>query len=360
MTKKIQNWAIANKIHLIGWSLYIFCEVLLIGFASGRFGKPEAYLFHYSLNIILFYLNTFIVLKSGYDRSRLHVAILSSYLIMEIVLFISLKVLVDAVLIGPQAGQLFGFVDLPYFLQTLWRVLQFIGLSFFLFMFIRYKRERLEKEQSKEKEHEGSLRNKELEVALHEATNAYLKAQINPHFIFNILGFIHDSVLRTDARAAQAVIDLSELIRFAVNSDQNDQEPQMSLEITQVESLIRLYQLRFKERAFVQFTYQNGAGESRLIPLVLLTLVENLFKHGDIHIKDDPAKIDIAVDKQSLRISTYNRIMKGNQPQGFNKGMENIRTRLLLNYPDRCDMKYGQADVDHFFVWINIKAPTVS
>jgi hypothetical protein len=145
MTKEIQQWATKNKIHLIGWSLYIICEIVLIGFAAGRFGKPIAYLLHYSLNIILFYSNTFLVLKNGFSKRKWRVTIITSYLILEIALFIVLKVLIDAIIMGHQTGvKLFSFVNLPYLLQNLWRGLLFIGLSCYYFMFLRYKEERME------------------------------------------------------------------------------------------------------------------------------------------------------------------------------------------------------------------------
>ena len=358
MTKEIQKWVIKNKIHFIGWSLYIFCEVLLIGFATGRFGSPFAYVLHYSLNIILFYANTLLLLRN-FHRGRNRAAIVSVYVIGEISMFIILKFFSDAALIGHQAGRLFSFVDVPYLLEILWRGLLFIELSCFYFMFLRYKEERLEKERSQKQELEGYLRNKQLEIALHEATNSYLKAQINPHFMFNILGFIHDSVLRTDANAAQAVIDLSELMRFAVNSGQKESEPSLMEEILQVESLIRLYRLRFRQRVFVEFTHSNGAGEFRLIPLVLLTLVENLFKHGDIHKRDNPAKIDITADGKMLTISTYNLKKERKSPKGLLKGIENIQTRLGLNYLDSFSMDYGAIDGNHFFVRICININTL-
>ncbi|MET4081539.1 two-component system LytT family sensor kinase [Pedobacter sp. UYP30] len=354
MTKQIQKWAIANQIHIIGWSLYILCEVVLVGLAVGRFDKPVAYLLHYSLNIILFYSNTLLVLRNGLDRKRWRVVMFSAYLVVEIAIFITLKTFIDAMLVGHQAELFFDFVDLPYLMQTLWRCLFFIGLSCFYYMFLRYEEERLKKELSQRQELESHLRNKELETALHEATNSYLKAQINPHFIFNILGFIHDSVLRTDAQAAQAVIDLSELMRFAVNAGQQDLEPPLMEEILQVESLIRLYQLRFKERVFVEFTHSNVAGEFRLIPLVLLTLVENLFKHGNIHKKDNPAKIDVTTDGKTLTISTYNLKKEDKAPKGLLRGLENIQTRLRLNYKGRFSMEYGTIDSDHFFVRLDI------
>lgn len=355
MTKEILQWATRNKIHLIGWFLFIICEIVLIGFAAGRFGKPIAYLLHYALNIVLFYSNTFLVLKNGFSKRKWRITIISSYLILEIALFIALKISIDAILIGHQSGvQLFSFVDLPYLLQNLWRGLLFIGLSCYYFMFLRYKKERMEKEQSQKQEHEGYKRNKELEIALHQSTNAYLKAQINPHFIFNTLGFIHDSVLRTDAQAAQAVIDLSELMRFAVNSGHTDQDPFLLEEIQQVESLIRLYKLRFKERVFVEFTHSTAAGESRLIPLILLTLVENLFKHGDIHKSDDPAKIAITTNDGTLKIYTYNLKKEGKTPQGFHNGMANVSTRLEYNYTGRFKMHYGEIDGKHFFVEITL------
>jgi len=137
------------------------------------------------------------------------------------------------------------------------------------------------------------------------------------------------------ASAARAVIDLSGLIRFAVNSSHINQQPFRIEEILQLESLIRIYKLRFKERVLVEFTHSKAAREYRLIPLMLLTLAKNLFKHGNIHKKQDPAKIDIAMNGFTLTISTYNLQKDGELPQGFHGGLVNILTRLEYNYPYR-------------------------
>jgi len=358
MTKEITKWIIKHRIHLIGWTLFILSEVLFIGFAAAQFGKPIAYLLHYTLNVLLFYINTSILLKTNCRKTYWQILVLTTYLISELILFVFLKALIDASLLEHSEKSFFYFVNLPYLLQTTFRVLFFIGLSCFYFMFIQYKKERNEKENIMRHDLEASIKNKELEIALQQATNAYLKAQINPHFMFNVLGFIHDSVLKTESQAAQAIIDLSELMRFAVNSGSGEEEPPLAEEIQQVESLIRLYQQRFKDRVFVEFSYNEDAGDCKLIPLVLLTLVENLFKHGDIHSQDDPAKINISTDANAIKITTYNLKKDANEPKGFNKGLQNILTRLEHNYPQRFEMNYGEKKGKYFYV--EIKVTTLS
>lgn len=354
MIKEITKWIIKHQLHLIGWTLFILAEILFIGFAAGKFGEPIAYLLHYMLNIILFYVNTFLLLKIDGKKTVCRLFSLMTCVLMEIVSFVFLKAMIDALLLAQGGKTYFYFINLPYLLQTTFRVLFFMGLSSFYFMFVQYKKEQNEKESIMRHDLESSIRNKELEIELHQATNAHLKAQINPHFMFNVLGFIHDSVLKTNSQAAQAVIDLSELMQFAVNSGNGEEEPPLAEEILQVESLIRLYQLRFKERVFVEFNYTKAAAEQKLIPLVVLTLVENLFKHGDIHNQKDPAKIDISADGGTIKISTYNLKKHGEIPQGFHKGIQNISTRLEHNYPDRYELSYGDKKEKYFFVEIKV------
>ncbi|TBO44271.1 sensor histidine kinase [Pedobacter kyonggii] len=354
MTKKILQWAKCYRIHLIGWSLYIISEILLIGFAVGRFGSPVGYLLHYTLNIILFYSNTALLRQNAVKASDYRWLILTLTMVGEILLFLGLKILIDVLIKWPDdwVKTYIDYLTIPNLLQTLWRALLFIGLSCFYFMFLRYEEERRKKELAERQKYENYIHTKELEVTLHETTNAYLKAQINPHLIFNILGFIHDSVLRTDEKTAQAVIDLSELMRFAINSRDGEAEPTLSGEIQQVETLIRLYRLRFKERLFVEFIYPSEAKEIRFIPLVLLTLVENLFKHGDIHDAQDPAKINISLSNAGLRISTNNKIKTGFKAAGFHKGLENIEKRLKLSYGDHAKLEFTAGDDKHFSVMV--------
>jgi two-component system LytT family sensor kinase len=93
-----------------------------------------------------------------------------------------------------------------YFFSDLWRALQFIGLAAFYYLFKQYQKTSLIKAQLEKDRVTSILLQKETEIRLAQANNAYLKAQINPHLLFNTLSFIYSDILETSPRAAEAVM----------------------------------------------------------------------------------------------------------------------------------------------------------
>ncbi|ALL05601.1 hypothetical protein AQ505_08910 [Pedobacter sp. PACM 27299] len=88
--------------------------------------------------------------------------------------------------------------------------------------------------------------------------------------------------------------------------------------------------------------------------MVLLTLTENIYKHGDLTEPLAPAQITISFQKDTLIINTRNFINTGLKPPGFNSGLENIRLRLLHTYGDRAELKYEKEPDNYFKVTVTV------
>ncbi|QNN42706.1 sensor histidine kinase [Pedobacter roseus] len=357
MTKKIFEWSKTQRIHLIGWSLFIFFEITLIGLAAGAFGKPLNYLLHYVLNIILFYTNAHLVLAKSFKKTNSWTRVCFLMLI-QIGLYIFLRSILNYIL--SDSSKEFNVVTIVEnyrsFFQSLWRGLFFIGLSCFYYLFIEYKEERTKREKAEKQEYLNNIRTKEMENELNVAQYEYLRAQINPHLLFNTLSFLYDSVRKFNEDAGQAVLNLADLMRFSLETRESPEEfPRLEEEINQIHNLISLNKIRKNQHQYIDLSFSEEVKNFRFIPLVIITLMENMLKHGNLKKPDQPGSLNINLSDGELSIKTTNLINTKIHQSGFNKGMENIRKRLSLAYSDKFTFSYEKRDEIHYDVTLVLR-----
>ncbi|WP_022822050.1 sensor histidine kinase [Hymenobacter norwichensis] len=173
---------------------------------------------------------------------------------------------------------------------------------------------------------------------------AMLKTQINPHFLFNTLNNIYSLTSRKSDKAPEAVLRLSEIMRYLLYESSTDTVP-LSRELAHLRSFLDLQRLRLSATAqdAIQLTVTGAPADCAhpIAPLLLLPLVENAFKHGDLAARPVAVQItlELASDGQ-LRFSVLNHVAPAdaerelpNQPGGV--GLVNLRRRLALLYPGR-------------------------
>ena len=178
---------------------------------------------------------------------------------------------------------------------------------------------------------QGEKKQKEVEAEL-----AWLKNQINPHFLFNTLNNI-SSLTQIDADKAQdTLMQLSDLLRYAMYETNKPKVP-LEGEVEFMRNYIELMKLRCNEMTRVnsQFTIQNSQLE--VAPLLFISLIENAFKHGMN--SNAPATIDISLIQEDGTL-VFN-CDKTNNPKptkdrsGSGIGLENTRRRMNLLYQGR-------------------------
>ena len=113
-------------------------------------------------------------------------------------------------------------------------------------------------------------------------------------------------------------------------------------EIEQVERLIELGRLRFDDRLNINFTYVLHDETISILPLVLITLVENMFKHGNVEVKNNPANIYVETSVDKIVYKTSNLIRKGMPSHSNETGLQNIRLRLEKTYPGMFIFNHGR------------------
>lgn len=357
MTEKIFKWGKVQRLHLIGWAIFITLEVGLIGLSMGFFGKALNYALHYILNIILFYTNAHFVLKKSFTKPKPWTRVII-LMIIQIGLYIFFRSYLNYVLEGTHKGFSIPTIITNHksFFQSLWRGLFFIVLSCFYFLFLQFKEERLKREHSERMEYLNDLKNKEMQNELHVAKYEYLRAQINPHLLFNILSFLYDSVRKFNEDAGEAVLNLAELMRFSLETKESPEEfPKLEEEMHQIDNLISLNKIRKDKEQYIDLFYPEEVKNFRFIPLVIITLLENMLKHGNLQKPNQPGLLDIKLSENELSINTSNLINTSIHHSGFNKGMENIEKRLGLAYGNKFSLSYGKRDGNYFDVNISLK-----
>ena len=178
---------------------------------------------------------------------------------------------------------------------------------------------------------------RELEKARTEAELQNLKNQLNPHFLFNTLNNIYSLIAIDQERAQLAVQDLSRLLRHVLYDNTPDMIP-LEREFEFTRSYIKLMSLRLSKNTTLEVHIPETGKGLVVAPLLFIPLVENAFKHGVSTMRDSYIRVSIEVqDDNRLEcvVENTNFPKKDNDRSGSGIGLQNLRRRLELLYPDR-------------------------
>jgi two-component system, LytTR family, sensor kinase len=166
----------------------------------------------------------------------------------------------------------------------------------------------------------------------------FLKNQVNPHFIFNTLNNIYSLVSSRSDKALPSIEKLSQLMRYMYK---DSDAPQVSLqnEIDYIASFIDLQSIRFSNGASIQYHCNGNLAQHSIAPLLLIPFIENMFKHGILNHVEKPLKINISVKNDILFLCTSNFINTLHKDEASGIGLDNVKKRLALLYPDKHTLK---------------------
>jgi hypothetical protein len=188
----------------------------------------------------------------------------------------------------------------------------------------------------REKERENQLLLQVLEQEKTQAELAFLRTQINPHFLYNTLNYLYAQAYPVSEPLAEAVLRLSDLMRYLLH-DSPDGQIDLGREVEYVQNYLAIHQLRFEENFHVEFL-QTGqpVGGQRVATLLLIPFVENALKHGVVNQAAHPVRIRLHLPAPNqLNFSVENRISQHHKDATTGVGLPNIRRRLALLYPGR-------------------------
>ncbi|RYE27238.1 MAG: histidine kinase [Sphingobacteriaceae bacterium] len=180
---------------------------------------------------------------------------------------------------------------------------------------------------------QDSKRSEELRREKLTAELAFLRSQINPHFIFNTINDIYALTYQKSDQAPAALLKLSELLRYMLREGQQDQVP-LSEEITYLQNVVELQRIGAKGEAFVEFSVIGTIQDQKIASLLLIAFVENAFKHGIWNDPEYPLFIQLKTETASVLMLVQNKISPYQKDRTGGIGLTNVRRRLELIYPD--------------------------
>lgn len=168
----------------------------------------------------------------------------------------------------------------------------------------------------------------------------YLKAQINPHFLFNTLNMAYASATKSnDAVTADIIEKLSGLMRYVLY-ESNEDKVSLEKEIQYIDNSVNLQLQRLSEELANQISYKVKGDwrNKKIAPMILIPFIENVFKHGIILSRRSDVSIFISLTNNLLTLETKNPVSHHSlRPENLNSGigLNNAKERLQLLYPNQ-------------------------
>jgi hypothetical protein len=173
---------------------------------------------------------------------------------------------------------------------------------------------------------------------------SFLKAQINPHFLFNTLNNIYSLSLLKNEKTPDAIMKLSNIMRYVTDEVHQDFVP-LKDELDCITDYIYLQQLRLGKNVQLCFEITGDREDREIAPLLLMTFIENVFKHGVSNHETSELRIHLSVEETQLVFTSHNKIfLASEQLERAGQGIENAKKRLQLLYPGKHSLQIENAD----------------
>lgn len=330
--------------HLLGWSAFIGFQIALLPNPKSIFYNKESYPFILDqllinlIAIVFFYLNHYIFIPKFYFKKKLATFIFLIILSVGVSVFAVILMERDKSntniptnvkgipefsenpLAPPKPLQKESRIEL---LSDRFILLGSLLLKFILVFLLSVGIRVYDKWQTAEEEK-------------YKAELSFLKAQINPHFLFNTLNGIYTLAVKKSENTAPAIMRLSSIMRYVIN-EAHFNYVDIEKELKYITDYIDLQKMRLSNSIKVDFLVDAEHKNYKIAPLILIPFIENAFKHGistednctiKIHITVKNAYLDLLVENKK-----YNTILRDEEKSGI--GMDNTKKRLMLLYADK-------------------------
>lgn len=180
--------------------------------------------------------------------------------------------------------------------------------------------------QSKSEFYDVNMLKREVEVN-------QLKAQLNPHFLFNALNNIYSYNLENSSHGNDLVLKLSQLMRYVVESTRHSSIP-ISQEVGFLQDYLAFEKERLGYRCRIWYNIDLTQPERMVPPLILFPLVENAFKHGTNTSEETEVEISLSDNEEIIHLAVRNEIIRSNV-ESTKTGLSNTKKRLDLLFPGK-------------------------
>ncbi|MBL7858642.1 MAG: histidine kinase [Cyclobacteriaceae bacterium] len=203
---------------------------------------------------------------------------------------------------------------------------------------------------------EFEARKKEVENEKLTAELNFLKAQINPHFLFNTLNNLYYLAYTQSPNTTEVIDKLSKMMRYMIYDSNHPLVP-LTKEIEYMQNYISLEKLRLNNQIPINFDISGNVDDIRIAPLIFITFLENAFKHGvttnnpnawvNIAIRLDGKKCEYTVENSKVAV-----VNAGHEGKS-GIGLQNVNRRLELSYPNQYQLKVDEKP-DVYKVQLNL------
>jgi hypothetical protein len=165
-----------------------------------------------------------------------------------------------------------------------------------------------------------------------EAELAFLRSQVNPHFLFNTINDIYSLVYRQRAEAPEALLKLSGILRYMLY-EESRHPVSLEKELTYLRDYLDLQRIGANQQLYIDLRVEGDMSSLHIAPLLLIPFVENMVKHGVVNDPDHPATLHVRAEEGRFHLSAINRLKPQQKDTTGGIGLHNVRRRLELLYP---------------------------
>ena len=312
-------------IHILYW-LYVFplSEMInKLAYQQRTIGfhdliSPVA-ISNYFIFSTIFYLNYFLILPAFFQTKR-YLLTLGCWILL-LVLFIAARYYVQEIFLPLHfdtcnyCHEKLGIYVVNNFFQGLSNLILASTVIWFVDNWLRLERHRIRLEQEKTI-----------------AERSLLQSQVNPHFLFNTLNNIYSLVYHHSSNSLAAIQKLADIMRYSVREEKANSVT-LAVELSYLKNYIDLQKMRVKDPAVV---YDEVIDDTNyvIIPMLLISFVENAFKHGVFNDAQHPLTIKITCRAGDLNLIVFNKV-NNNVDESSGIGHSNVKKRLELHYPKK-------------------------
>jgi two-component system sensor histidine kinase AlgZ len=331
-------------LHVIFWCIYLSFNLYQISFYQQRRGYDwnSALVFagvQFAFTFAIAYLNYFIFLPRFIKNKNIWKYLIEFTLPFALLVF--LRIYVQRMMVD-------GSPRADYFSSNMF-VVQVVAINLFITVFVsmlRFAADWFELEAKKKE-----IENERLMAELN-----FLKAQINPHFLFNTLNNLYYLAFSKSDNTTTVIEKLSQMMRYMIY-DSNYPKVPLSKEIEYMKNYISLEQLRLNNQVPIRFEIEGSPDNQQIAPLIFITFLENAFKHGvNNHSNDAWVNVSIRLDGSYCvyRVENSKLPPAADTKEGKSGiGLQNVQRRLELSYPGQYKLRIEDKP-DRYAVQLNI------
>jgi len=241
-----------------------------------------------------------------------------------------------------------GYTHKAEYFYSSFFIVQIVAVTLFIVIFVGMLRFAVDWFELEAKRKE--VENEKLTAELN-----FLKAQINPHFLFNTLNNLYYLAYTKSDNTTEVIAKLSQMMRYMIY-DSNHPKVPLTKEIEYMENYISLERLRLNNQIPVRFDVKGSVENAWIAPLIFITFLENAFKHGVSNNNPNAwvnIMIELAGDRCIYQVENSKPEEKSDVYEKSGIGLQNVQRRLELSYPGKYQLTMEDMP-DRYIVNLNL------